>query len=219
MRDGGEGGTRQPEKLAGREDGRGRLVGLLVGSLDARPVKIGTTNDLAERLRDLHVGSPVPLHVMWQTRGGRNLERALHQRFAAYRKDGVCSTSARIVPWRSSPPSPSAWAPASSHTTTWRAGTFSPRTRRSLRPDGSRSHCATPSLGPVARRSCQSPTSSRAALTTWSRWYAVGRPGYAVVRTGATSKPAARKALAIVRPAMASGSELTEGHRRSGGRQ
>lgn len=60
----------------------------VVGSLIARPVKIGTTGDLAGRVRDLQAGSPVPLHVMWQTRGGRTLERSLHQRFATYRKYG-----------------------------------------------------------------------------------------------------------------------------------
>ncbi|MFD5898562.1 GIY-YIG nuclease family protein [Streptomyces sp. NPDC060366] len=60
----------------------------LVGSVAARPVKIGTAADVAARLRDLQCGSPVRLHVMWQTRGGRRLEHALHQRFAAYRSHG-----------------------------------------------------------------------------------------------------------------------------------
>ncbi|MCX4581352.1 GIY-YIG nuclease family protein [Streptomyces sp. NBC_01571] len=51
-------------------------------------MKIGTASDVAARLRDLQCGSPVRLHVMWQTRGGRDLELALHQRFSAYRVHG-----------------------------------------------------------------------------------------------------------------------------------
>ncbi|MFI1734973.1 GIY-YIG nuclease family protein [Streptomyces acidicola] len=60
----------------------------LVGAVGARAVKIGTAADVAGRLRDLQCGSPVQLHIMWQTRGGRDLERALHKRFAAYRVHG-----------------------------------------------------------------------------------------------------------------------------------
>ncbi|WP_430542780.1 GIY-YIG nuclease family protein [Streptomyces iconiensis] len=59
-----------------------------VGSFAARSVAIGTTSGLVGRLRGLQVGSPVPLHLMWQMRGGMALERALHRRFATYRKYG-----------------------------------------------------------------------------------------------------------------------------------
>ncbi|MEU2135057.1 GIY-YIG nuclease family protein [Streptomyces sp. NPDC018352] len=60
----------------------------LVGAVEARPVKIGTASNVAARLRDLQCGSPVRLHVMWQTQGGRDLEQALHQRFSDYRVHG-----------------------------------------------------------------------------------------------------------------------------------
>ncbi|MFD4341813.1 GIY-YIG nuclease family protein [Streptomyces anulatus] len=60
----------------------------LVGTLEARPVMIATATDVASRLRELQNGSPVRLHNMWQTRGGQELETALHQRFRAYRLHG-----------------------------------------------------------------------------------------------------------------------------------
>ena len=60
----------------------------LIGSVGVRPVRIGTAADMVACLRDLQCGSPVPLHVMWQTRGGRDLEKALRDRFAAYRIHG-----------------------------------------------------------------------------------------------------------------------------------
>ncbi|MDV9201703.1 GIY-YIG nuclease family protein [Streptomyces sp. Wh19] len=69
------------------EAGTGAWV-YLVGAVEARPVKIGTASNVAARLRDLQCGSPVRLHVMWQTRGGRDLELALHQRFSDYRVHG-----------------------------------------------------------------------------------------------------------------------------------
>ncbi|MFF0199011.1 GIY-YIG nuclease family protein [Streptomyces anulatus] len=60
----------------------------LVGTLEARPVLITTATDVASGLRELQNGSPVRLHNMWQTRGGQELETALHQRFRAYRLHG-----------------------------------------------------------------------------------------------------------------------------------
>lgn len=60
----------------------------LVGSLVVRPVKIGTATDIADCIRILQSGSPVPLHVMWQTRAGRALEGALHERFEDRRQHG-----------------------------------------------------------------------------------------------------------------------------------
>ncbi|WP_413254217.1 GIY-YIG nuclease family protein [Streptomyces decoyicus] len=60
----------------------------LIGSLVARPVKIGTSTDVATRVKDLQRGSPAPLHAMWQTRGELRLERALHGWFASYRTYG-----------------------------------------------------------------------------------------------------------------------------------
>ncbi len=50
--------------------------------------KIGTTTDLATRLRTLQASSPVPLTVICQGPGGQPLERALHQQFAHRRAHG-----------------------------------------------------------------------------------------------------------------------------------
>ncbi|WP_318201060.1 GIY-YIG nuclease family protein [Streptomyces sp. SCL15-4] len=60
----------------------------LIGSTLTRPVKIGVTKNVAARLDDLRVGSPVPLHLIWKTRGGRALESGLHEYFAPYRIHG-----------------------------------------------------------------------------------------------------------------------------------
>ncbi len=51
-------------------------------------VKIGTTNNLATRLRQLQAGSPVPLSVLFCIPGGRAIERELHTRFATSRTHG-----------------------------------------------------------------------------------------------------------------------------------
>lgn len=60
----------------------------LIGSTLSRPVKIGVAKSPAARLDELQVGSPVPLHVIWKTRGGRVLEGSLHKYFAPYRIHG-----------------------------------------------------------------------------------------------------------------------------------
>jgi len=60
----------------------------LIGG-DASPlVKIGTTNNVASRLRSIQNMSPTPLRVLWHTEGGFGLEQALHDRFRKYRKHG-----------------------------------------------------------------------------------------------------------------------------------
>ncbi|CAL9648598.1 GIY-YIG nuclease family protein [Streptomyces sp. enrichment culture] len=60
----------------------------LIGSTLTRPVKIGVATRPEARLDDLRVGSPVPLHLIWKTRGGRALESVLHEYFAPYRIHG-----------------------------------------------------------------------------------------------------------------------------------
>lgn len=60
----------------------------LIGSPASRLVKIGLSNNPAERLADLQVGSPVPLMILWQTQGGQGLESALHRYFRSYRAHG-----------------------------------------------------------------------------------------------------------------------------------
>lgn len=60
----------------------------LIGSTGSPLVKIGTTNDLGRRLRDIQNMSPAPLSVLWHAEGGLALEQALHSRFGKYRKHG-----------------------------------------------------------------------------------------------------------------------------------
>jgi hypothetical protein len=68
--------------------GRTKTWVYLIGSPQARPVKIGSSFDPDSRLADLQVGSPVPLHVLWKTQGPRALEKSLHEYFAPYRSHG-----------------------------------------------------------------------------------------------------------------------------------
>lgn len=60
----------------------------LIGSHVARPVKIGVAKNPEARVNELLTGSPVPLHLIWKTRGGRALERGLHEYFVPYRLHG-----------------------------------------------------------------------------------------------------------------------------------
>lgn len=60
----------------------------LVGTRQARPVKIGVASVVEVRIAELQTGSPLPLYLIWKTRGGQSLERDLHQRFAPYRIHG-----------------------------------------------------------------------------------------------------------------------------------
>lgn len=60
----------------------------LIGSNLTTPVKIGVATSVKARLDELRVGSPVPLHIIWKTRGGRALEHSLHEYFAPYRIHG-----------------------------------------------------------------------------------------------------------------------------------
>lgn len=60
----------------------------LVGTQQARPVKIGVASNVEARVVELQTGSPLPLYLIWKTRGGGALERDLHDRFAPYRIHG-----------------------------------------------------------------------------------------------------------------------------------
>lgn len=60
----------------------------LIGSSDARLVKIGRTGDTNRRLATIQRMSPVVLSVLWQTPGGSALESALHRRFRERRSHG-----------------------------------------------------------------------------------------------------------------------------------
>ncbi|MFD0074295.1 GIY-YIG nuclease family protein [Streptomyces sp. NPDC127166] len=58
----------------------------LIGASASRLVKIGIASDPAKRLAALQTGSPMLLSVLWSHPG--DFERALHDRFAAYRRHG-----------------------------------------------------------------------------------------------------------------------------------
>lgn len=69
-------------------DGRESRWVYLVGTQQARPVKIGVAGDVEARVAELQTGSPLPLYLIWKTRGGGSLERDLHERFSPYRIHG-----------------------------------------------------------------------------------------------------------------------------------
>lgn len=60
----------------------------LIGSPELPTAKIGCSGDLPYRLYSIQLMSPVRLEVLWSCEGGRDLERALHARFALYRSHG-----------------------------------------------------------------------------------------------------------------------------------
>lgn len=45
-------------------------------------VKIGRTNNIKRRLKDLQTGCPVPLKVIYELPGDNSLEKELHKRFS-----------------------------------------------------------------------------------------------------------------------------------------
>lgn len=51
-------------------------------------IKIGKTRDLNARLPGIQTSYPEPLEVLLAIGGGRNLEKALHQKFASLRAEG-----------------------------------------------------------------------------------------------------------------------------------
>jgi hypothetical protein len=60
----------------------------IIGSPATSLVKIGRSDDVPRRLREIQHMSPVPLSVIWQTPGGAALEARLHRTFAALRCHG-----------------------------------------------------------------------------------------------------------------------------------
>ncbi|MFF6903309.1 GIY-YIG nuclease family protein [Streptomyces hydrogenans] len=60
----------------------------VIGPPGSTRVKIGTSVNPDKRLKELQTGNPDRLEVLWSTPGGRELETALHQAFAAYRTEG-----------------------------------------------------------------------------------------------------------------------------------
>lgn len=60
----------------------------VIGNDETSLVKIGHSEQPDKRLLQIKTGSPWPLRLLWQHGGGQRLERALHQRFAAQRRNG-----------------------------------------------------------------------------------------------------------------------------------
>lgn len=60
----------------------------IIGAKESPLVKIGTTDNVKRRLREIQNMCPVKLRVLWQTVGNEQLERALHRRFRPWRKHG-----------------------------------------------------------------------------------------------------------------------------------
>jgi hypothetical protein len=60
----------------------------IIGAQESPLVKIGTTDDVKRRLREIQNMSPVRLRVIWHAPGDEKTERALHRRFKAYREWG-----------------------------------------------------------------------------------------------------------------------------------
>lgn len=52
------------------------------------PIKIGTTENVAQRLRNLQTGSPTRLVVLGVLAGGQSVEQILHLDLAAHRLEG-----------------------------------------------------------------------------------------------------------------------------------
>jgi hypothetical protein len=60
----------------------------LIGAADSRLVKIGRTTDIASRLVALQRMGPARLTILWQTKGGSQLEAALHRKLKDRRSHG-----------------------------------------------------------------------------------------------------------------------------------
>jgi hypothetical protein len=64
------------------------FIRAIQGPRHSARVKIGWTRDPRKRLKDLQTGSPVELYLIGAIPGGREDERAMHERFALSRMHG-----------------------------------------------------------------------------------------------------------------------------------
>ncbi|WP_351233840.1 GIY-YIG nuclease family protein [Streptomyces sp. NPDC002133] len=60
----------------------------VIGTPGLPTVKIGRSVDVQRRLRAIQLMCPIELSVLWSCEGGKELEGALHSRFAEYRSHG-----------------------------------------------------------------------------------------------------------------------------------
>lgn len=65
-----------------------REVVYIVGSVDTGPIKIGRTNSVPDRIREMQTGHPYELVPLLVVPGGAEVEHAMHQRFARHRTLG-----------------------------------------------------------------------------------------------------------------------------------
>lgn len=70
------------------QPGKSSEVVYLIGAEGLDMVKIGTTADVNQRVRAMQTGLPLTLSVLWTCEGGRELERALHDKFRAHNHRG-----------------------------------------------------------------------------------------------------------------------------------
>jgi hypothetical protein len=61
------------------------VVYFIQAGVTGRPIKIGYTDDLGKRIISLQIGLPEPMEVLLSVKGGRELERELHAKFAHLR--------------------------------------------------------------------------------------------------------------------------------------
>ncbi|MGV2914699.1 GIY-YIG nuclease family protein [Streptomyces alfalfae] len=60
----------------------------VIGPDAGQTVKIGFSNRVPHRLRQIQAMSPLKLDILWSTPGDRNLEGILHERFRSHRSHG-----------------------------------------------------------------------------------------------------------------------------------
>lgn len=60
----------------------------VLGTSDARTVKIGRTANVPKRVGEIQRMSAVPVHLLWSHPGGHELEAHLHRQFSALRTHG-----------------------------------------------------------------------------------------------------------------------------------
>lgn len=70
------------------QPGKPSEVVYLLGAEGLDLVKIGTTTDIDRRVRTMQTGLPLTLSVLWTCEGGRDLERALHDKFRVHNRRG-----------------------------------------------------------------------------------------------------------------------------------
>lgn len=85
-RQGGEGDQLLAQRALRDHRSKRRFVYFVGG--DQGAIKIGFAKSPDDRLREIQVGSPIPLSILALVEGGPKLEKGYHRRFAAHRLHG-----------------------------------------------------------------------------------------------------------------------------------